>query len=110
MKVKKLSLKAYANSSSNTDQRLLKNVVNNLALSLQDLTTNFRKNQNIYLKSKKNRIDLKFSNLFNVYFEPEIQSRKERSNMLFDTSQYLPSSALMAEENYLEEEVSLLRT
>jgi hypothetical protein len=34
----------------------------------------------------------------------EIQSRKERSNMLFDTSQYLASSALMAEDNDFDEE------
>jgi hypothetical protein len=36
---------------SATDQRLMKNVVNSLASSLQDLLNDFRKNQNTYLKS-----------------------------------------------------------
>ena len=34
----------------------------------------------------------------------EIQSRKERSNMMFDTSQYSPFSALMTEENVYDED------
>lgn len=34
----------------------------------------------------------------------EIQSRKERSNMLFDTSQYLSSSALMTEDNGMDDD------
>jgi hypothetical protein len=37
---------------SATDQRLMRNVVNSLAASLQDLLNEFRKNQNLYLKSK----------------------------------------------------------
>lgn len=34
----------------------------------------------------------------------EIESRKDRSNMLFDTSEYSSSSALMTEENYDEDD------
>jgi len=46
-----------------------------------------------------------FSKIFFIYTSlKEIQSRKERSNMLFDTSQYLSSSALMAEDNDFDEE------
>lgn len=86
MKIRKMSIR-NTNSGSNssyTDKCLIKNVVSNLATSLQDLTTFFRKNQNLYLK--------------------KIHSRKERSNMLFDTSQYSTSSALMIEENCDEDE------
>ena len=53
MKLRKMSIKNNSTgvSSSTTDKRLIKNVVNNLASSLQNLTTEFRKNQNLYLKS-----------------------------------------------------------
>lgn len=52
-KIRKLSFKSNAEGlrSAMTDKRLMKNVVGNLAQQLQDLTTNFRKNQNAYLKS-----------------------------------------------------------
>lgn len=85
LKIRKISIKN--NSSSNqsfTDQRLVTNVVKNLASTLQEMTTNFKKNQNIYLK--------------------KIQARKERSNMLFDTTQFSPS--LMTEENEFDEDNS----
>ena len=39
--------------TNSTDLRLTKSVVSNLAASLQELTTDFRKNQNLYLKSKR---------------------------------------------------------
>lgn len=84
MKVRKISIRVGGVHSSRSDQRLIRNVVSNLASSLQNLTTDFRKNQNLYLK--------------------KIQSRKERSNMLFDTSEYSSSSALMTEENYYDED------
>ena len=53
MKIRKMSIKNNSTGvgSSTTDKRLIKNVVNNLASALQDLTTEFRKNQNLYLKS-----------------------------------------------------------
>jgi syntaxin 16 len=88
-----------------SDRRLMKNIVANLASSLQDLTTNFRKNQNLYLKSKKIRIFFIYpiGPVLFIFFISEIQSRKERSNMLFDTSQYSSSSALMTEENELDD-------
>jgi len=91
MKIRKISKRSSASGSNVTisDKFLIKNVVNNLATSLQDLTTYFRKNQNLYLKS------IIFSDTFK-----EIQARKERSNMLYDTSQYSTSSALMTEEVY----------
>lgn len=41
-----------------TDRRLMKNVVSNLAQQLQELTTSFRKNQNVYLKSKTSELYL----------------------------------------------------
>ena len=52
-KVRKISIKSNMSSLrvSATDQRLMKNVVNSLASSLQDLLNDFRKNQNTYLKS-----------------------------------------------------------
>lgn len=50
MNIRKLSIKANSTKSA-SDKRLMKNVVTNLATSLQDLTMNFRKNQNLYLKS-----------------------------------------------------------
>ena len=84
-KIGKLSSKLNSYNPTMTDKRLIKNVVSNLASQLQELTTNFRKNQNAYLK--------------------KIQSRKERSNMLFDTSQYTKSSSsFMTEDNGLNEE------
>lgn len=91
MKVRKMSIRSNSAgmNSSGADKRLIKNVVSNLATALQDLTTDFRKNQNLYLK--------------------KIQSRKERSNMLFDTSQYSTSSALMTEDiEYDEDDANLL--
>jgi hypothetical protein len=53
MKIRKISKRSSASGSNVTisDKFLIKNVVNNLATSLQDLTTYFRKNQNLYLKS-----------------------------------------------------------
>ena len=38
--------------TSKQEQRLLKNVMSSLAVSLQDLSLNFRKGQSSYLKSK----------------------------------------------------------
>ena len=56
MKVRKISIKSNSSKyrASSTDQRLIKSVVNNLATNLQELTTSFRKSQNLYLKSKNN--------------------------------------------------------
>jgi len=51
LKLRKLSTRSNVLKSGSADQRLMKNVVNNLANLLQDLTTNFRKSQNVYLKS-----------------------------------------------------------
>ncbi len=53
MKIRKISIRSTSNGSNVTksDKYLIKNVVNNLATSLQELTTYFRKNQNDYLKS-----------------------------------------------------------
>lgn len=84
MKVRKISIKSNSIQTGHTDQRLIRNVVKNLASLLQELTSSFRKNQSLYLK--------------------KIQSRKERSNMMFDTSQYSPFSALMTEENVYDED------
>ena len=39
-------------NSSKQEHRLLKNVMSSLAVSLQELSTNFRKGQSSYLKSK----------------------------------------------------------
>ena len=39
-------------SATKQEQRLLKNVMSSLAVSLQDLSLNFRKGQSSYLKSK----------------------------------------------------------
>lgn len=39
-------------SASKQEQRMLKNVTSSLAVSLQDLSTNFRKSQSSYLKSR----------------------------------------------------------
>lgn len=91
MRVRKISIRSNNSGKciSSSDKRLLKNVVNNLATGLQDLTSEFRKNQNLYLK--------------------KIQSRKDRSNMLFDTSEYSASSALMTEENYDEDDANFLK-
>lgn len=53
-KIRKLSQRSNNEgfkSGGHTDKRLMRNVVGNLAQQLQDLTTNFRKNQNAYLKS-----------------------------------------------------------
>lgn len=91
MKVRKISIRSnnVGMRHSTTDKRLIQNVVSNLATSLQDLTIDFRKSQNLYLK--------------------KIQSRKERSNMLFDTSEYSSPSALMTEEFiYDEDDANLL--
>ena len=38
-------------NASKQEQRLLRNVMSSLAVSLQDLSTNFRKGQSSYLKS-----------------------------------------------------------
>jgi syntaxin 16 len=38
--------------ASKQEQRILKNVISSLAVSLQDLSTNFRKSQSSYLKSE----------------------------------------------------------
>jgi syntaxin 16 len=80
MKVRKLSIKSNTRSYGSTEgeQRLIRNVVSNLALSLQQMTTEFRTNQNIYLK--------------------KIQTRKERSNMLYDTSQYSSNTSAFMKE------------
>ncbi|CAF0790662.1 unnamed protein product [Brachionus calyciflorus] len=84
-KIRKLSIRANSfGSKSFTDQQLMRNIVKSLASQLQDITTNYRSNQNSYLK--------------------KIQARKERSNMFFDTSQYLPSSAIMTEDNIYDDE------
>lgn len=85
MKVRKISIRSKSvEFTTSTEKRLIKNVISNLATALQDLTTSFRTSQNKYLK--------------------KIQSRKERSNMLFDTSEYSSSSALMTEENFYDED------
>ena len=39
-------------NASKQEQRLLRNVMSSLAVSLQDLSTNFRKGQSSYLKSR----------------------------------------------------------
>jgi syntaxin 16 len=52
LKIRRLSSRVNTGQCSQSDKRLIKNVVNNLALQLQELTQNFRKNQNAYLKSK----------------------------------------------------------
>ena len=41
-----------ANSGSDQERRVAKNVTSSLAMSLQDLSGNFRKSQSTYLKSK----------------------------------------------------------
>ncbi len=51
MKLRKISIQSSRNESI-TDKQLVKNVVNNIASSLQNLTTDFKKNQNLYLKSE----------------------------------------------------------
>ena len=51
--IRQISNKLNSKSTS-TDKRLIRNVVSNLATQLQELTTNFKTNQNIYLKSRKN--------------------------------------------------------
>lgn len=57
MKVRKMSIRSNSAGihSSGADKRLIKNVVSNLATALQDLTTDFRKNQNVYLKSSHSK-------------------------------------------------------
>jgi syntaxin 16 len=84
-KVRKISLKANMVRTSESDKRLMKNVVGSLASSMQEVLNSFRKSQNLYLK--------------------KIQSRKERSNMLFGTSEYLSTSTnlLMDDTDYDEE-------
>jgi hypothetical protein len=49
IKIKQISNRK--NRVKSTEQRLITNVVNSLARSLQDLTFNFRKAQNTYLNS-----------------------------------------------------------
>ena len=44
-------LSKQSRGATNQAQRLLKNVVSSLAVSLQELSTNFRKGQSSYLKS-----------------------------------------------------------
>jgi len=73
MKIRKISKRSTTSGSNVTisDKFLIKNVVNNLATSLQDLTIYFRKNQNLYLKSitfsdtSINQLMYKFNPLFN---------------------------------------------
>ena len=43
---------AQAKNGSDQEQRVAKNVTSSLALSLQDLSGNFRKSQSTYLKSE----------------------------------------------------------
>jgi syntaxin 16 len=70
MRVKKFSNKSNMGKiNSSTDKRLLKNVVNNLATALQDLTSDFRKNQNLYLKSNV----IKFNN--SSHIEPFLSQK-----------------------------------
>ncbi|XP_031564081.1 syntaxin-16-like isoform X3 [Actinia tenebrosa] len=64
--------------ASKQEQRILKNVISSLAVSLQDLSTNFRKSQSSYLKRLKNR--------------------EERERQFFDTGLPSTSSALMNED------------
>ncbi|XP_020893016.1 syntaxin-16 isoform X2 [Exaiptasia diaphana] len=64
--------------ASKQEQRILKNVTSSLAVSLQDLSTNFRKSQSSYLKRLKNR--------------------EERERQFFDTGLPSTSSALMNED------------
>lgn len=105
-RIRRLSILVNNFNASQTDKRLIKNVVNNLASQLQELTTNFRKNQNGYLKSNPQKYyHLKLYIILFIF--SEIQDRKERSNMLFDTSQYgggTGSSALMAEDSTFSQE------
>lgn len=51
-KIRKLSIRANSFSSrSYTDERLMNNIVKSLASQLQEITSNYRTNQNLYLKS-----------------------------------------------------------
>jgi hypothetical protein len=51
-KIRRLAIASGSKPTAvQTDKRLMKNVVSNLAQQLQELTTNFRKGQNAYLKS-----------------------------------------------------------
>ncbi|XP_077191831.1 syntaxin-16 isoform X2 [Paroedura picta] len=60
------TLHSRSRGCTEQEQRLLKNIVSSLALSLQELSTNFRHGQSDYLKRMKNR--------------------EERSKHFFDTS------------------------
>lgn len=71
--------------ASKQEQRLLKNVMSSLAVSLQDLSLNFRKGQSSYLKRLKNR--------------------EERERQYFDTGLPATSSALMNEDVVEDDEL-----
>ena len=45
-----------ARNGSEQEKRVAKNVTSSLALSLQDLSVNFRKSQSTYLKSESPRV------------------------------------------------------
>lgn len=72
-------------SATKQEQRLLKNVMSSLAVSLQDLSLNFRKGQSSYLKRLKNR--------------------EERERQYFDTGLPATSSALMNEDVVEDDEL-----
>ena len=46
-------ISSMANSGSDQEKRVAKNVTSSLAVSLQDLSGNFRKSQSNYLKSEE---------------------------------------------------------
>ncbi|CAH3022203.1 unnamed protein product [Porites evermanni] len=71
--------------TSKQEQRLLKNVMSSLAVSLQDLSLNFRRGQSSYLKRLKNR--------------------EERERQYFDTGLPATSSALMNEDVVEDDEL-----
>ncbi|XP_061188465.1 syntaxin-16-like isoform X1 [Saccostrea echinata] len=80
----RLVLQISSRSVHGTEQekRLSSNIVSSLVRSLQEMSTNFRKSQSIYLK--------------------KIKSREERSREFFDTS-IGPDSALMQESDLFSE-------
>lgn len=78
-------LSKQSRGATNQAQRLLKNVVSSLAVSLQELSTNFRKGQSSYLKRLKNR--------------------EERERQFFDTGLPATSSALMNEDVVEDDEL-----
>ena len=85
------------------EQRLIANVVNNLATQLQDLTINFRKSQSLYLKSKRPAGQSVFIILFHLNFYlnckiKEIKSREERSKLPFESSSSYATNSILTDE------------